>query len=141
MCPYGSLLLAPPGSFWLFLASPGARSQEGPGGAERPRRGPQGCDACNFTGVTPPRKRVPINDPTFMLFFAKVTYKTLSFMLVEEILGAGVFIIHFVFPFLLCGFLVLHTFNLHFLSSNNPLRNASKMLLQQYVQGFQVPGL
>ena len=100
---YGSLLLAPPGSFWLFLASPGARSQEGPGGAERPRRGPQGCDACNFTGVTPPRKRVPINDPTFMLFFAKVTYKTLSFMLVEEILGAGVFIIHFVFPFLLCG--------------------------------------
>ena len=32
-----------------------------------------------------------------------MTYKTLSFMLVEEILGAGVFIIHFVFPFLLCG--------------------------------------
>ena len=76
-----------------------------------------------------------------MLFFAKVTYKTLSFMLVEEILGAGVFIFHFVFPFLLCGFLVLYIFNLHFLSSNNPLRNASKMLLQQYVQGFQVPGL
>ena len=32
------------------------------------------------------------------------------------------FIFHFVFPFLLCGFLVLHIFNLHFLSSNNPLR-------------------
>merc|ERR1711878_186307 len=28
-------------------------------------------------------------------------------------------------PFLLCGFLVLHIFNLHFLSSNNPLRNST----------------
>ena len=35
------------------------------------------------------------------------------------------FIFHFVFPFLLCGFLVLHIFNLHFLSSNNPLRNST----------------
>ena len=107
---YGSLLLAPPGSFWLFLASPGARSQEGPGGAERPRRGPQGCDACNFTGVAPPRKRVPINDPHncehLCYFLQNMTYKTLSFMLVEEILGAGVFIFHFVFPFLLLTLLL-----------------------------------
>merc|ERR1712039_1014816 len=27
--------------------------------------------------------------------------------------------------FLLCGFLILHIFNLHFLSSNNPLRNST----------------
>merc|ERR1712047_16664 len=35
------------------------------------------------------------------------------------------FIFHFVLPFLLCGFLILHIFNLHFLSSNNPLRNST----------------
>merc|ERR1712137_1157748 len=35
------------------------------------------------------------------------------------------FIFHFVFPFLLCGFLILHIFNLHLLSSNNPLRNST----------------
>merc|ERR1712151_960620 len=29
------------------------------------------------------------------------------------------------FPFLLCGFLFLHLFYLHFLSSNNPLRNST----------------
>merc|ERR1711976_87342 len=34
---------------------------------------------------------------------------------------SGVIIFHFVLPFLLCGFLILHIFNLHFLSSNNPL--------------------
>ena len=33
------------------------------------------------------------------------------------------FLFHFQFPFLLCGFLFLHLFYLHFLSSNNPLRN------------------
>merc|ERR1711967_57953 len=32
------------------------------------------------------------------------------------------FLFHFIFPFLLCGFLFLHLFYLHFLSSNNPLR-------------------
>ena len=32
------------------------------------------------------------------------------------------FLFHFVFPFLLCGFLILHLFYLHFHSSNNPLR-------------------
>merc|ERR1711920_533528 len=32
---------------------------------------------------------------------------------------------HFQFPFLLCGFLFLHLFYLHFLSSNNPLRNST----------------
>ena len=31
------------------------------------------------------------------------------------------FIFHFLFPFLLCGFRILHLFYLHFLSSNNPL--------------------
>merc|ERR1712196_589990 len=35
------------------------------------------------------------------------------------------FIFHFLIPFLLCGFLVLHIFNLHFLSSNNPLKNST----------------
>lgn len=35
------------------------------------------------------------------------------------------FVFHFLFPFLLCGFLVYHIFNLHFLSSNNPLRNST----------------
>merc|ERR1712124_73741 len=33
------------------------------------------------------------------------------------------FLFHFQFPFLLCGFLLLHLFYLHFHSSNNPLRN------------------
>merc|ERR1711976_427851 len=32
------------------------------------------------------------------------------------------FLFHFVLPFLLCGFGILHLFYLHFLSSNNPLR-------------------
>merc|ERR1712137_108826 len=32
------------------------------------------------------------------------------------------FLFHFVFPFLLCGFLILHLFYLHFHSSNNPLK-------------------
>merc|ERR1712157_716571 len=36
-----------------------------------------------------------------------------------------VFLFHFIFPFLLCGFLFLHLFYLHFLSSNNPLRNST----------------
>merc|ERR1711866_38308 len=32
------------------------------------------------------------------------------------------FLFHFLLPFLLCGFVILHLFYLHFLSSNNPLR-------------------
>merc|ERR1712194_331336 len=36
-----------------------------------------------------------------------------------------VVIFHFLFPFLLCGFAILHLFYLHFLSSNNPLRNST----------------
>merc|ERR1712056_132010 len=32
------------------------------------------------------------------------------------------FLFHFLFPFLLCGFVILHLFYLHFYSSNNPLR-------------------
>merc|ERR1711860_65517 len=35
------------------------------------------------------------------------------------------FIFHFQLPFLLCGFGILHLFYLHFLSSNNPLRNST----------------
>merc|ERR1711871_438479 len=35
------------------------------------------------------------------------------------------FSFHFQFPFLLCGFAILHLFYLHFLSSNNPLRNST----------------
>merc|ERR1712209_366980 len=34
-------------------------------------------------------------------------------------------IFHFLFPFILCGFRILHLFYLHFLSSNNPLRNST----------------
>merc|ERR1739838_986609 len=35
------------------------------------------------------------------------------------------FLFHFQLPFLLCGFLFLHLFYLHFLSSTNPLRNST----------------
>merc|ERR1712024_430685 len=35
------------------------------------------------------------------------------------------FLIHFQFPFLLCGFGILHLYYLHFLSSTNPLRNST----------------
>merc|ERR1712100_436037 len=35
------------------------------------------------------------------------------------------FLFHFQLPFLLCGFLLLHLFYLHFLSSSNPLRNST----------------
>merc|ERR1712190_608331 len=35
------------------------------------------------------------------------------------------FLFHFQLPFLLCGFVILHIFYLHFLSSNNPLRNST----------------
>merc|ERR1711927_98765 len=35
------------------------------------------------------------------------------------------FLFHFQLPFLLCGFAVLHLFYLHFVSSNNPLRNST----------------
>merc|ERR1712194_793672 len=35
------------------------------------------------------------------------------------------FLFHFLLPFLLCGFLLLHLFYLHFLSSSNPLGNST----------------
>merc|ERR1711897_50004 len=35
------------------------------------------------------------------------------------------FSFHFQLPFLLCGFVILHLFYLHFLSSSNPLRNST----------------
>merc|ERR1711879_169812 len=35
------------------------------------------------------------------------------------------FLFHFQLPFLLTGFIILHLFYLHFLSSNNPLRNST----------------
>merc|ERR1711959_778659 len=35
------------------------------------------------------------------------------------------FLFHFQLPFLSCGFLLLHLFYLHFLSSSNPLRNST----------------
>merc|ERR1739838_109185 len=35
------------------------------------------------------------------------------------------FLFHFQFPFFFCGFAILHLFYLHFLSSNNPLRNST----------------
>merc|ERR1712157_24539 len=35
------------------------------------------------------------------------------------------FLFHFLLPFLLCGFAILHLYYLHFLSSTNPLRNST----------------
>ena len=35
------------------------------------------------------------------------------------------FLFHFLLPFILCGFRILHLFYLHLLSSNNPLRNST----------------
>merc|ERR1712113_451368 len=35
------------------------------------------------------------------------------------------FLLHFLLPFILCGFAILHLFYLHFNSSNNPLRNST----------------
>jgi len=35
------------------------------------------------------------------------------------------FVFHFLLPFVLCAFLLFHIFSLHFLSSNNPLRNST----------------
>merc|ERR1712014_310123 len=35
------------------------------------------------------------------------------------------FLFHFLLPFILCGFAILHLFYLHLLSSNNPLRNST----------------
>merc|ERR1711877_50176 len=37
-------------------------------------------------------------------------------------MGKRVFLFHFLLPFILCGFVILHLFYLHFHSSNNPLR-------------------
>jgi ubiquinol-cytochrome c reductase cytochrome b subunit len=42
------------------------------------------------------------------------------------------FLFHFVLPFILCGFLLLHLFYLHFLSSNNPLRNTTNNKIPFY---------
>merc|ERR1711957_1009994 len=42
-----------------------------------------------------------------------------------QLLFAFCFLFHFILPFLVCGFLFLHLFYLHFLSSNNPLRNST----------------
>merc|ERR1712187_737494 len=35
------------------------------------------------------------------------------------------FLFHFQLPFLLCGFVILHLFYIHFLAYNNPLRNST----------------
>merc|ERR1712003_420216 len=32
------------------------------------------------------------------------------------------FVFHFILPFILCGFIILHLFYLHYHSSNNPLK-------------------
>ncbi len=42
------------------------------------------------------------------------------------------FVFHFLFPFLLCGLVWIHIFNLHFLSSNNPLRNSTNNKIPFY---------
>jgi len=59
------------------------------------------------------------------------TRQIISRNLIISSFGAAVnafkrfFLFHFLFPFLLCGFRILHLFYLHFLSSNNPLRNST----------------
>merc|ERR1712066_915986 len=47
------------------------------------------------------------------------------------------FLFHFQLPFLLCGFAVLHLFYLHFLSSNNPLRNSTNNKIPFFPLIFQ----
>merc|ERR1712137_1313538 len=42
------------------------------------------------------------------------------------------FVFHFLLPFLLLALLILHIFNLHFLSSNNPLRNSTNNKIPFY---------
>merc|ERR1739838_221370 len=47
------------------------------------------------------------------------------------------FLIHFQFPFLLCGFAILHLYYLHFLSSTNPLRNSTNNKIPFFPSIFQ----
>jgi ubiquinol-cytochrome c reductase cytochrome b subunit len=42
------------------------------------------------------------------------------------------FVFHFLFPFLLCGSTIIHIFNLHFLSSNNPSLNSTNNFIPFY---------
>jgi len=42
------------------------------------------------------------------------------------------FVFHFLLPFLLCGLVIIHIFNLHFLSSSNPLRNSTNNKIPFY---------
>ena len=87
-----------------------------------------------------------------MLFFAKMTYKTLSFMLVEEILGHGDFCSD---NYNIAGTpnlnsnsnsnlkvaVNLYVFFCCFFSAGGNYKGALDRIVQQYVQGFQVPGL
>merc|ERR1712190_414702 len=47
------------------------------------------------------------------------------------------FIFHFLLPFILCGFTILHIFYLHLLSSNNPLRNSTNNKIPFFPYIFQ----
>ena len=47
------------------------------------------------------------------------------------------FLFHFLLPFILCGFRILHLFSLHLLSSNNPLRNSTNYKIPFFPFIFQ----
>merc|ERR1711975_89951 len=47
-------------------------------------------------------------------------------------MGKRFFVFHFLLPFLLLALLILHIFNLHFLSPNNPLRNSTNNKIPFY---------
>jgi quinol-cytochrome oxidoreductase complex cytochrome b subunit len=48
-----------------------------------------------------------------------------TLLLSNAAISLGIHLFSFIFLLLLCGFRILHLFYLHFLSSNNPLRNST----------------
>merc|ERR1712137_1362599 len=48
------------------------------------------------------------------------------------------FVFHFLLPFLLCGFVILHIFNLHFLSSNNKIPFFPFIISKDLYFGFMI---
>merc|ERR1712217_96860 len=61
----------------------------------------------------------------FIISFSILIRRYLWRILCSQSIHEEVFSFHFQLPFLLCGFVILHLFYLHFLSSNNPLRNST----------------
>merc|ERR1712056_44177 len=61
----------------------------------------------------------------FIISFSILIRRYLWRILCSQSIHEEVLSFHFQLPFLLCGFVILHLFYLHFLSSNNPLRNST----------------